>query len=305
MLDSGAFSAWTKKINIDLDKYIAFCLEYNSYIDYVVNLDVIPGEWGQKALPSAEIERSASKGWANYQYMLSKGIPKDKLIHIFHQGEDFKWLEKMVAVIPYIGLSPANDRSTSEKQQWLDDCMKYVCDDKGYPKVKWHGFAVTSLRLMFRYPWYSVDSTSWVMTSRMGGVYVPQYKSGKWIYDENSWKISVSTKSPNKSEEGKHIDTLSKIQREHIFTYFAEKGYILGKSEFRFESEKYKLKKDEKWGGKAASGKREVEIIIEAGLCNDYKMRDELNIIYYLDLESHMPKWPWAFRAKGVERFEL
>ena len=305
MLDSGAFSAWTKRIDVDIDKYIDFCLMHLSYIDYIVNLDVIPGKFGQKALPIEEIERSASKGWDNYKYMIHKGIPKEKLIHIFHQGEDFKWLEKIVEAMPYIGLSPANDRSTSEKTQWLDDCMKYVCDDKGYPKVKWHGFAVTSLRLMFRYCWFSVDSTSWVMTSRMGGVYIPRYKSGEWIYDENSWKISVSTKSPNKSEEGKHINTLPEQQKRHILDYFSEKGYILGKSEFQFVSKNHKLKDNEQWAGKATGNKREIEIIIESGLCNNYKLRDELNIIYYLDLESHMPKWPWPFKAKGVKGFEL
>jgi hypothetical protein len=305
MLDSGAFSAWTKRINIDLDEYISFCLQHLPYINYIINLDVIPGKFGQKALPAEEIEKSASKGWANYEYMIKQGIPKEKLIHIFHQGENFKWLEKIVEAMPYIGLSPANDRSTSEKTQWLDDCMKYVCDDKGYPKVKWHGFAVTSLRLMFRYPWYSVDSTSWVMTSRMGGVMVPRYKSGKWVYDEQSWKVSVSARSPDKSEAGKHIDTFPEQQKQHILDYFSEKGYVLGKSEFELVSKNHKLKSNEKWNGPAIGNKREIEIIIEPGLCNDYKLRDEMNIIYYLDLEKTMQKWPWAFQAKGVKGFNL
>jgi len=305
ILDSGAFSAWTKKISINLNNYADFCLQHLPYIDYIVNLDVIPGEFGQKALPLKEIEKSASEGWANYEYMIKRGIPKEKLIHIFHQGEDFKWLEKIVKAMPYIGLSPANDRSTSEKIRWLDNCMKYVCDEKGYPKVKWHGFAVTSFRLMSRYPWFSVDSTSWVMTSRMGGVYVPRYRSGKWIYDEDSWKISVSARSPNISQAGKHINTFSRLQKQHILDYFSEKGYALGKSEFKSVSKNYKLKSNEKWNGAAIGNKREIEVIVSPGLCNDYKLRDELNIIYYLDLEKRMPKWPWAFKKQGIKAFNL
>lgn len=307
MLDSGAFSAWTKQTEIDIDKYIAFCLEHLSYIDYVINLDVIPGKFGQKDLPAEERERSAIIGWKNYQYMLEKGIPKEKLIHIFHQGENFKWLKKIANAMPYIGLSPANDRTTAEKMQWLDQCMEHVCDDKGMPKVKWHGFAVTSLRLMLRYPWYSADSTSWVMTSRMGSVYIPRYKDGQWIYDEDSWKITVSTRSPGKSDAGKHFDNLPNNVQDKIMEYLSMKGYVLGKSEFkRVSAKNYKLKENEKWNGKEANDNtREVEMIIEDGLCNNYKLRDEVNIIYFLDLEKSMPEWPWAFKSKGVQRFEL
>ena len=301
ILDSGAFSAWMKKIEIDIDEYIEFCLKYLQYITYIVNLDVIPGRYGQKNIPISEVERSAEKGWKNYEYILSKGIPKEKLIHVFHQGEKFKWLKQMVDNdMEYIGLSPANDRTTDEKIKWLDGCMEYVIDNKGYPRVKFHGFAVTSLRIMLRYPWYSVDSTSWVMTSRMGSVYVPRYRQGEYIYDQDSWKVAVSSRSPNKKEAGKHIESFPPAQRQIILDYFSHKGFSLGKSEFKKEGKGYKLKEGEKWfGKKEGDGSREVEVVVERGLCNDYKMRDEMNIIYFLDLEKSIPEWPWAFEAKN------
>lgn len=298
ILDSGAFSAWSQGASIDIDKYCQFALENINIIDYVVNLDVIPGKFGQKNLPKTEIERSASQGYENYYYLLNKGIPKEKLIHVFHQGENFRWLDKMVSEIEYIGVSPANDRTTPEKLAWLDLCMDHVLDKNGFPKVKFHGFAVTSLRIMMRYPWYSVDSTSWIMTSRMGSVYIPRYKNGTWIYDEDSWKIVLSSRSPSKQEEGKHFDNLPSEIQNVIQNYFEEKGYKLGKSEFKIETKDYQLKENEKWLGKAIGNEREVEVIIEEGLCNSYKQRDELNILYFLDLEKTFPKWPWAFKKK-------
>lgn len=307
ILDSGAFSAWTKQININIDEYINFCLEHLSYIDFIVNLDVIPGSPGKKDLPAEERERSAVIGWQNYEYMLERGIPKEKLIHIFHQGEKFSWLEKIANAMPYIGLSPANDRTTSEKMQWLDECMKYVCDENGMPIVKWHGFAVTSLKLMRRYPWYSVDSTSWVMTSRMGSIYVPKYKNGKFIYEEDCWKICLSSRSPSKEDPGKHFNTLPVDVQSKILEYLSEKGYKIGESEFKTVGvKKYELEKNERWFGKELSdGTREVEIIIKDGLCNNYKLRDEINIIYYLDLEKTFPKWPWALKPQGIQKFAL
>ena len=186
------------------------------------------------------------------------------LIHVFHQNEDFQWLEKMVKEMGYIGLSPANDRTTNEKQSWLDRCMDFVLDKNGIPKVKFHGFAVTSLRLMLRYSWYSVDSTSWVLTGRFGSVYVPKIKSKReYVYGENSWKICVSNKSPSQKDQDKHITTFPEIQREEIKKYFKIKGYELGKSEFKIEKKDYKLKENEKWFSKAKKdGTREVEKII-------------------------------------------
>jgi len=262
ILDSGAFSAWTKKTEINLDNYCDWCLENIDYIDHIVNLDVIPGSFGEKNLPQSEIDRSARKGWENYEYMLSKGIPKEKLIHIFHQGEDYKWLEKMVAAMDYIGLSPANDRTTNQKIDWLDSCMKYVTDDKGHPIVKFHGFAVTSLKLMMRYPWYSVDSTSWVMISRTGSVLVPKFRQNKFIYDEKPWHVSVSEKSPNVKDAGKHITTFAPEAKDIICNYFKSKDFTLEE------------------------------------LASDYMKRDELNIIYYNDLEKTFPEWPQCFYKK-------
>jgi hypothetical protein len=287
-LDSGAFSAWSKKIEIDIYEYIKFIKEHEQYIDVYAVLDNI---------------LDPEKTLKNQKIMEKEGLLP---LPCFHFGEDIKYLEYYLNNYDYIALGGMVPISSKDLNEWLDNLFKnFICDKLGFPKIKIHGFGMTSLKLMLRYPWYSVDSTSWVMTSRMGGIYIPRYKSGRWIYDENSWKVSISTRSPNKSEAGQHINTFPEIQKIHIINYFSEKGYVLGKSEFRFESAKYNLKKNEKWIGKIIGGKREIETIIEPGLCNDYKLRDELNIIYYLDLEKHMPEWPWSFKAKGVERFEL
>lgn len=305
ILDSGAYSAWVKKVDINIEEYIQFCLDNLSYLDYIVNLDVIPGEWGQKSPSQEERERSASLGYKNYYYMIDRGIPKDKLIHVFHQGEEWAWLIRMVKEIPYIGLSPANDRTTDEKRVWLDQCMDFVTDKTGMPLVKFHGFGVTSFDLMLRYPWFSVDSTSWVLTGRFGSVFVPLRRKNKSVYNEQPWKVCVSNRSPSNKEEGKHITTFVEMEQEVIFSYFEEKGFKLGRSEIRQESSKYSLKENEKWSGKEENGKRAVEVIIELGLCNDYKQRDELNIIYFTDLEKNLPQWPWAWKRKGTNPFQF
>lgn len=172
----------------------------------------------------------------------------------------------------------------------------------------------------------SVDSTSWVQTGRFGSVYVPKFRRGKYIYNENSWKVTVSNRSPSQKDEGQHFSTFSKMEQEIILSYFHEKGFDIGKSEYRKENKKtYKLKENERWLNQDdADSCRElienlgtyvppeklamrdiVETIIEPGLSNDYKLRDELNIIYFLDLEKSMPKWPWPLKLKKNIGFDL
>jgi hypothetical protein len=162
---------------------------------------------------------------------------------------------------------------------------------------------------MLRYPFYSVDSTSWVMTSRTGSIYVPRYRGGEWIYDENSWKVAVSSRSPTKSAvAGRHIDTFSPKQKEIILAYIHEKGYKLGRSRFEKAPQSHELKDHERWAEKKPKDKtalRLLEIIEEDGVSNRYQLRDEMNIIYFQDLEKSIPEWPWPFQQKGVKGFSL
>ena len=284
-LYSGAYSAKTQGVHIDIDKYIKFIKEHQDLIDVYANLDSID---------------NPEETWENQKYMEDAGLYP---IPVYHYGEPIKYLEKCLKY-PYIALGGMVGGSTSGLIKWLDQIWKnYLCDENGLPKVKVHGFGLTSLVAMMRYPWYSVDSTSWVMTGRMGSIYVPKKKGGQWIYDENSWKISVSSKSPDIKKKGQHISNISFEERKVILQYLEEKGYKLGKSCFKMEPQDYKLEKNEKWSEKRPKDpkqKREVEIIVERGVSNCYKLRDEVNIQYFLDLEKSLPKWPWAMKGSTI-----
>jgi hypothetical protein len=284
-LDSGAFSAWSQGKEINIDEYIQFIKENEDAIDVYANLDSIG---------------DPIKTWDNQMYMESKGLHP---LPVYHYGEDIKWLLRMLKKgYDYIALGGMVPISNDQLIHWLDDLFsKYLTDENGMPIIKVHGFGLTSLPLMLRYPWYSVDSTSWVITGRMGAIYIPKFKNGKWIYDENSWKINVSNRSPNIKDSGKHISTMSPMEKDILMKYIAEKGYKLGHSDFEWVPQDHELKENEKWvGGKdlIVGDKRELEIMTDLGVSNRYQMRDEMNIMYFLDLEKSMPEWPWAFIKK-------
>ena len=87
--------------------------------------------------------------------------------------------------------------------------------------------------------------------------------------------------------------------------YIESKGYGMGKSEYKIESESYELKENEKWTGPAVNGKREVEILIEKGLGNYYVHREEMNILFFQDLENSIPPWPCPMKIKRQSRFGI
>lgn len=165
ILDSGAFSVWSNGGTVSLTDYANFAHEFVSRLPgievNVVNLDVLPGKWG--FVPTKqEIADSAEKGWQNMLYLESLGL---KVIHVFHQHEDFAILDKLRYHSDYIGISPANDVSMEEKLLWLNKVFLRI---RG--SVKTHGFAVTGHKQLFGYPFYSVDSSSWVTPARFGRI---------------------------------------------------------------------------------------------------------------------------------------
>ncbi len=293
-LDSGAYSAWTQGSSINMQEYIAFIKKHKKYIDIYANLDVI-GIGGKQ--PN---QLTAQKTLENQQIMEEAGLSP---LPCFHFGEPFEYLEYYVENYEYIALGVAGNTGTT-LIPWLDECFsKYICKPDGFPKIKVHGFAVTSIPLMIRYPWFSVDSTSWVFTGRMGGVFMPRRKDGKWFYDKSARKIGVSNKSPFMKKLGGHITTLSPKQRKLVDLYLEEKGFVLGHSTFHKVPHNYELKSNERWAEKKPIDKkadRLIEVIVEVGISNTYQLRDEMNILFFLDLQNSLPAWPTAFKLEKV-----
>jgi len=275
LLDSGAFSAWTQQDVVDLDAYIDFIKANESDLEYYVNLDKIPGQYGglQHAYHPTreEFEESARQGYKNYEHMLSRGIDPQKLIHVFHQHEDWSWLKRMVREIPYVGLSPSNDSTHPSKKKWLDECMMYTTDDQGFPLVKTHGFAVTSVVMMVRYPWYSCDSMSWRLSAGYGAIFIPDWNDkGEYIYDKPPIVTKVTIHGKNREIVRRLFESLSTDDKEMVVRYVESKGFKMGRSVME-------------------SGKEKV---VEEGLVNSHHQREVINLIYFEDFLSRLVPFP-------------
>lgn len=194
-LDSGAFSAFTKGVEVDLPKYC----------DYIKrNKDIIEHVDGTLLASVLDGIGDPLKTWQNQLAMEQLGV---RPLPCFHYGEDERYLEWYIANYDYITLGGMVPISTPQLKLWLDRIWeKYLTDGSGRPRIKVHGFGLTTVSLMERYPWYSVDSSSWVQIARVGGM----------LLMPEARVINVSNQSPQRRVEGQHIDTLTPLQRQAV-----------------------------------------------------------------------------------------
>jgi hypothetical protein len=217
-LDSGAYSAWTKGTVIDLDEYCAFIRANIDRIEAYACLDVIPGKIGR---PATEQERNeaAEQTWLNYLYMEREGL---KPLPVFHYGEDWRFLTRMLQHgCDYIGIGGLVAVPGGPRRYWLDMLFSRLCKSNGMPIVKTHGFGMTSVPLIFRYPWHSVDSTTWIKITANGAIYLPQFVKGKFVFDQNPTIITVSSSNPKANEDAKHGDSLAPAYRAILDQWLA------------------------------------------------------------------------------------
>jgi hypothetical protein len=236
MLDSGVFSAWNKGGTLSIKDYIAYLKDYKSLLHSYVSMDVIPGEIGRKRTQS-EVEESAKKSYDNLQIMKGHGLSP---IPVFHQDEPFSWFERMLKDgEKYIGISSGKDLAAENdlKRNWLDTIFTMICDAKGQPLIKTHGFGITRTQYLTRYPFTTVDSTTWLLTPGFGIIIVPTYRGDKPDYWAPPIRIPVTgiaQKSTTQQKlqleglNGLQFDCVAKFLRDEVGVSVGEARYGTG-----------------------------------------------------------------------------
>jgi hypothetical protein len=215
-VDSGAFTVWKQGDKIDLGAYIAFAKEVmrdaKCHLVFAA-LDVIPGTLGSKPT-AAEAERACAEGWDNYQTMLAAGVP---CIMTYHQFDDPKWLKKIADSTDYMAFAPRKRGVTyDEKVKFLRESFTYLYGEKylelgadGKPKkpksylyrpsVRWnqgvkvHGLGISSVGLLERFPFYSVDSTRWLQGAKAAAYRVFSGRQDE-LYTYAEWQENFEKK---------------------------------------------------------------------------------------------------------------
>ena len=125
MIDSGAFTAWTKDITIDVDKYIEWINKWSDRVTTFGQIDVIP----PKTAGFKEIDECCKRTWENYLYMIERVKCPEKILYTFHFGEPEKWLKQALEYklpngqpMQYMAFGGLVGRSTNERISFLNRC---------------------------------------------------------------------------------------------------------------------------------------------------------------------------------------
>ena len=180
-VDSGAFSAYTKGKEIDLDDYIDYLNVNGSYFNVMVQVDYIPGK--SNVVQDRQVYLDAPRiSWENFLHMrerLDKSL-WDRFIPVFHEGEDFKWLENMLNYrdadgnpLAYIGISPHTETTTDRRLVFCKEVFRRI--KRLNPQVKTHGFGMTALNILQYIDFTSVDSTTWLKGAIYGTILVHRH----------------------------------------------------------------------------------------------------------------------------------
>jgi hypothetical protein len=202
-LDSGAFSAFHLGVTINID----------DYCDYIIrNRDILRLDNNDVMASVLDGIGDPLKTWQNQLYMEKKGA---KPLPCFHFGEDPRYLDWYVQRYEYITIGGLVRKSSNDQRVWLDRIWNdHILDGSGNPRLKVHGFGLTSPELMARYPWHSCDSSSWIQAAAFGSIFTSEYGP-----------IAVSKDSPAKHDAGRHLSNLTEIERNHLNQLLDKKGF--------------------------------------------------------------------------------
>lgn len=196
LIDSGAFSAENSKKVIDLDEYCKFLIETKASL--YAGLDVI---------------FNAKETFKNNEYMVKEyGLTP---IPTFHLGSHPDDLYKLLDY-PYIALGGM--ALGGGAMRYCDEVWSIILKER--PNIRVHGFAMTNVDLMARYPWYSVDSGSF-KSCRIFGRQQILWNGFNWkTLQEDDYLILLA-------QQGYNIEILTKKEKRFIYDFYSVQSYKL------------------------------------------------------------------------------
>lgn len=263
-----------------LDEYAAFIRKYHDGCTLYANVDVI-----------GDSERS----YRNQLYLEDRGIMPVPVVHYMDSVDVLnRYLARPYKHLALGGLAAAGGHPHCQK--WIDTMFDRICDTPDRtPCVKVHGFGVGSIPWIHRYPWWSVDSASWLHAAKYGSIFVPKTTRSKtpgdhhfeyegWYFkfrfDVKFDVIAISYQGLDTSAEN-HYESLKQLNHFRGIRVTKWLEYIdlpMGETKF-------------------AADPKDNEIVVR-GVTNTLDFRGIANMMYYEEMFKTLPPYPQPFHLK-------
>jgi len=144
----------------------------------------------------------------NQEYMESQGLNP---LPTFHYGSPLEELERLVEKYDYIALGGLVPLSLQKNKLrwWLDKCFLIIKN-----RCRVHGFGVNALWAWERYPFYSVDGTSWQSSVRFGSN----------TFESNKDKNFFENKTLSSIERTENILVCYNKQKDYVTSLWEGRG---------------------------------------------------------------------------------
>lgn len=295
ILDSGAYTAFRKGKTINIDEYADFIKRHGHLFAGCFNLDSIGSGMKESKDKSKDkdVITTAKQSFFNWMKLRKQGIDT---IPIYHMGTNQVWLRKYLERTDYIGIGAIANLNTSQRLMGLSALWKkYFVDKEGNPIVKVHGLGLTAIPMMVRYPWYSVDSFTPVISAVWGSILLPKLNSeGEPSYFNMS--INKVSDQGNHKYPGENSYLAVPKRNQKIYEQmFLDYGFELGQIT-------YQEKHDRR--GKAGEQARKPKPLFNLirpsdpnvkTLANSWEIRMKWNLIMWNQLKERMPIYPRPF----------
>lgn len=192
LLDSGGFSARQHGIDIDVKTYAEYLNRYK--IKFAFNLDIVDNN------VSLENQRYLESHTNTY------------IMPVYHGNEwlSKKWdglLDYYIEYYPYIALGGMAGKENGKAN--LPKFLNYVFS-KTKNKTMVHGLGMTSKPFLKQYPFFSVDSTSWMSVCRFANSNIYSPEMAKVNARKRHWKQNLANEVPYWQKLEKDITKLWK-----------------------------------------------------------------------------------------------
>ena len=207
LLDSGGFSARMSGVKINIQDFITYLNKYD--VEFAFNLD------------TNDIEESLSN-----QRALDLNT-NTYIMPVYHGAE---WqdpyyrdlLDYYIEFYPYIavgGLAGKEDNKDNARR-FLNYVFKHTKN-----KTMVHGLGVTSNVLLKNYPFFTVDSTSWLAVGRFASSQIYSDEMAKVRAETRRYTENVSAEIPYWLDKGKAMDELWR-RRGFIFPELDKERFL-------------------------------------------------------------------------------
>jgi len=179
LLDSGAYSAYTRGIELDIEEYTEFLKEWGSYFERYFNLDVIGDFEGT---------------WDNQFYLEGQGLHP---VPVLHYGEPVELIRLLARQYKFIGLGgmvpilKSGQGRNKILSAWFDDVFYRKDGEQKDINIKFHALGLTVRQLLQKYNFYSSDSTRWLIGKKYNKIILGNDHETKNITTSNALQHNI------------------------------------------------------------------------------------------------------------------